>query len=61
MENLLETINVTIYGIQGEKMHSIKLIGERKHEFSLADRPDGVYLIRLHVGSKTENKKMIKY
>jgi hypothetical protein len=60
-ENLMERVNVEIYGLHGEKVQTIDLVGERKHEFSLTDRPDGVYLIRVIVNGKAEHRKMIKY
>jgi len=60
-DNLMEWVNVEIYGLHGEKVQTLDLIGERKHEFSLTDRPDGVYLIRVVMNGKAENKKMIKY
>ncbi len=55
-----ENITVDIYGIWGEKVLSKVLNGDRKHEFSLSDRPTGVYFIRIITGDKAETLKIIK-
>jgi len=55
-----ETVSVDIYGIRGEKILTETLNGERKHEFSLSDRPTGVYFIRVISGDKAETVKIVK-
>ena len=49
-----DKVSVDIYGIWGEKVLSKVLNGERKHEFSLSDKPVGIYFIRLISGDKAE-------
>jgi uncharacterized protein (TIGR02145 family) len=53
-------VMVDIYGIWGEKLLSTKLNGERKHEFSLLDKPVGIYFIRVITGDKAETMKIVK-
>ncbi|MEI7982717.1 MAG: T9SS type A sorting domain-containing protein, partial [Bacteroidota bacterium] len=55
-----EKVQVEVYGIWGKKVLTTTLNGERKHEFSLSDKPTGVYFIRLVSGDKTETLKIIK-
>jgi hypothetical protein len=51
---------VDVYGIWGEKILSEILNEEYKHEFSLGDRPSGVYFIRVTTGNRVEAAKIIK-
>jgi hypothetical protein len=51
---------VEVYGICGEKVLTKLLDGQYKHEFSLSDRPIGVYFIRVISGDKAETVKIIK-
>jgi len=53
-------VSVCICGIRGEKVMTAVLNGERKHEFSLSDRPAGLYLIQVIAGDKAETVKIIK-
>jgi len=56
----VEKVTVDIYGIWGEKILTETINGERKHEFSLSDKPSGVYFIRIISGNKAETVKIIK-
>ncbi len=51
---------VDIYGIWGEKVLTKILSGERKHEFSLSDKPVGVYFIQVISGDHAETLKIVK-
>ncbi len=55
-----ETTRIEIYGMQGDKILSKELTKERKHEFSLSDKPVGIYFIRVISGNKAETAKIIK-
>jgi len=55
-----DEITVDVYGNWGGKVLSKVLSGERKHEFSLLDKPVGVYFIRVVSGDKVETVKIIK-
>ena len=59
-ESPVEKTMVNVYGIMGEKILTAILTGEHKHEFSLSDRPSGVYFIRVITGDKSETLKVIK-
>ena len=54
----VDKVTVEVYGIWGEKVLTTTLSGERKHEFSLSDKPTGVYFIRVVSGDKTETLKI---
>ena len=56
-----DKIIVAVYGMWEEKVLSEVLIGERKHEFSLSDRPAGVYFIHVISGNMSETSKIIKH
>ena len=53
-------VTVEVYGIAGEKVLTKLLNGQYKHEFSLSDRPVGVYFVRVISGDMAETIKMIK-
>jgi len=55
-----QTIQVDIYSMRGEKILEEQFIGERKYEFSLSNKPVGVYFIRIIAGDKVETGKIIK-
>lgn len=59
-ETSVERVTADIYGLWGEKILTARLNGERKHEFSLSDRPVGLYLIHVITGDKSETGKIIK-
>jgi hypothetical protein len=52
---------VEIYGMRGEKLFSGKLKPGRKHELSLQDSPNGIYVIRLFNGGVSATSRIIKY
>jgi len=54
-----DDVTVNIYSIWGEKVFTSLLSKERKHEFSLSDKPAGVYYISVIAGDKTETLKII--
>lgn len=54
-------VHVDIFGILGEKILSKDLLMERKQEFSLSDRPTGVYVVHVTSGANSETEKIIKH
>lgn len=54
------TIKVEIYDMQGKTILSDALAGCVKYEFSIADRPSGIYLIRITSSKHTETVKILK-
>jgi hypothetical protein len=52
--------HVEIFGILGERILTKDMKMERKQEFSLTDRPTGVYVIHVSSGSNTHTEKIIK-
>ena len=59
-ESLPEKVTVDIFGILGEKALNKTMTGLRKYEFSISDRPVGIYFIRIICGDKAETVKIIK-
>ncbi len=59
-EASIENVAVEIYGIWGEKVLTQSITGERKDEFSLSDKPVGVYFVRVISGNNAETVKIIK-
>ena len=55
-----EQAHIDIFGILGEKILSKEMILERTQEFSLADRPTGVYVIHVSSGANSKTEKIIK-
>ena len=52
---------VQIYGMHGELLISEQLPMERKHEFSLKDKPKGIYIIRVISEGVSGTARIIKY
>jgi hypothetical protein len=57
---LAEPVHVEIYGMRGEKVLSEELSGETVHEFSLSDKPAGIYFIKVVAGENMFTSKLIK-
>ncbi|MCX6277016.1 MAG: carboxypeptidase regulatory-like domain-containing protein [Bacteroidetes bacterium] len=55
-----EKILVEIYGMRGEKVLAETLSGEVVHDFSLSDRPTGIYFIKVISGVKILTSKLVK-
>jgi hypothetical protein len=53
-------VHVEIFSILGEKIMSTELPVERSQQFSLADRPSGVYVVHVSSGTESETQKIIK-
>ena len=52
--------HVEIFGALGERLLSKDMNLERKQEFSLSDKPTGVYVIHVTSGANTKTEKIIK-
>jgi hypothetical protein len=52
---------VELTGIQGERLMTAELTGERKFVFSLSDVPAGLYLLRIFTGGTIETIKINKH
>ncbi|MEI6434118.1 MAG: choice-of-anchor D domain-containing protein [Bacteroidota bacterium] len=59
-EKLYNNVKVEIYGMNGEKMISASMIGEKQHEFKTADLPSGLYFVRVVADSYVETMKLVK-
>jgi len=53
-------VEAGIYGMWGEKLLTEVLAGDRKYEFSLSNKPAGIYFIQVITGIKSETAKIIK-
>ncbi len=56
----VDNVTVDIYGMCGEKVLTEVLCEQHKHEFSLSDKPNGIYFVRITTGGKAETAKIIK-
>ena len=52
--------NVEIFGMRGEKTFTASLSGVQTREFSLSDKPAGIYFIRVISGKNAATAKIIK-
>jgi hypothetical protein len=55
-----DKVSVEIFSARGEKIMTKEMIGERKHLFSLSDRPVGIYFVRVITGKGVETIKVIR-
>ncbi len=53
-------VHVEIFGALGDRILSRDLQIDRKQEFSLSEKPTGVYVVHVTSGSKSETEKIIK-
>ena len=53
-------VHIDIFGILGDRIAIRDMKLERKQEFSLSDKPVGVYVIHVTSGSVTQTEKIIK-
>ena len=51
---------VEIYDMKGDKLSAIELNGERKHQFTLSGKAEGIYLLKIIKGKKCETARIIK-
>jgi len=53
-------VHIEIFGVLGERILSKDMLIERKHEFSLVEKPTGVYVVHVTSGLNSETEKIIK-
>ncbi|MDP1622363.1 MAG: T9SS type A sorting domain-containing protein [Bacteroidales bacterium] len=53
-------VHVEIYGVLGERILSKDMQIDRKQEFSLSEKPTGVYVVHVTSGLNSETEKIIK-
>lgn len=54
------TVKVEVYTMNGEKVMTEQMIGEKKHEFSFSEVPAGLYFVRIIADGYVETIKLIK-
>jgi hypothetical protein len=54
------TTNITVYNIQGRKLLQQTTNGELKYQFSLSGKPNGLYMVHVQSGDRSEIAKVIK-
>jgi hypothetical protein len=53
-------VHVEIFGVLGDRIFSKDMMLERKQEFSLVEKPTGVYVVHVTSGLNSETEKIIK-
>jgi hypothetical protein len=53
-------VHVEIFGVLGDRILSKDMLIDRKQEFSLAEKPTGVYVVHVTSGVNSETEKIIK-
>jgi hypothetical protein len=53
-------VHVEIFGVLGDRILSKDMQIDRKQEFSLVEKPTGVYVVHVSSGVKSETEKIIK-
>ena len=53
--------DILIYSMMGRVVLKTKLAGIGIHELSLADYPEGIYIIRVVSGSRAGTAKILKH
>lgn len=59
-ESPVDKVRVDVYGMFGKKVLTAVLNGKPEFEFSLSDKPVGIYFIRFSYRDKSESAKIIK-
>jgi hypothetical protein len=54
------TVNVEIMSVLGNRIQTTKSLGSVKQEFSLSDRPTGIYMVHVTTPSGMQTQKIIK-
>ncbi|MDP1623477.1 MAG: HYR domain-containing protein [Bacteroidales bacterium] len=57
---VFEKVQVEFYGMGSGKIKTVTLQGEKKHDFSISEFPDGVYLVKVITGGYVKIFKLIK-
>jgi hypothetical protein len=58
--DLKEKVDVTIYGVRGERIQQKEVLGEQYSVFSLKDQRPGIYFIRVLSNKLVGVKRIIK-
>ena len=59
-ERTYGTVKVEVYAMNGERVLSDKMIGEKSHEFSFSDVPSGLYFVKVVADDYVETIKLVK-
>jgi len=57
---LFGKVLVEIYGLQGDRVMTGELAGEKKHDFSVTDLPYGLYFVKVVADGYVETFKLVK-
>ncbi len=52
-------LKIEIYGMRGEKLLNAAMTGEKSHEFSLSEMPDGLYFVKVVAEDYAETLKLV--
>ena len=59
-KRLFGKVRIEVFGMHGETLMTGEMIGEKKHEFSITDLPQGLYFVKLLTDNYVETFKLVK-
>jgi hypothetical protein len=59
-DRVYDNVKVEIYSMNGARMMSANMIGEKQHEFRTADLPSGLYFVKVYADQYVETIKLVK-
>ena len=59
-DKLYNNVKVEIFNMNGFKVNSTPMTGERQHEFNTVDLPSGLYFVKVTTDGYTETIKLVK-
>ena len=55
-----DPVRVEVYDLRGERILNGTIIGEKSHEFSLSEAPDGLYFVKIVANNESKVLKLVK-
>jgi hypothetical protein len=59
-ESLPGKYKIEVYSMQGNRVLTDMIFGDKNHQFSIPEAPAGLYFIRLFSANYTETIKLVK-
>jgi hypothetical protein len=59
-DRIYDNVRVEIFSMNGARILSATMIGEKQHEFRTADLPSGLYFVKIYADQYVETIKLVK-